>query len=160
MALIERMQKRPDLTYWEGKIPMNYVYTVGRAGEKFFQEFKNGKIFGAKCGACDITYVPPRTYCEKCFARLEDSYINVGLRGTVHAFAECHEAFDGSRKDKPSIVAIVRIDGTQGGLYHWLGKVSFSDVRIGMPVEAVFKTGKSRKGSILDIEYFKPVRAK
>jgi hypothetical protein len=158
MALIERMQKTTDLTYWEGKIPMNYIYTAGRAGEKFFRALMKGKITGAKCTECGILYVPPRIYCEKCFARLEDNYVDVGLRGTVHTFVQSHEAFDGSRKEKSSIVAMIRIDETQGGLYHWLGEVDFDKVHIGMPVEAVFKPAKSREGSLLDIRYFKPVR--
>ncbi len=160
MALIERMKKTTDITYWEGRIPMNYVYTAGRAGEKFFRTLMKGKITGAKCNNCSILYVPPRTYCEKCFVRLEDSYVDVGLRGTVHTFAQSHEAFDGSRKEKPSIVAMIRIDGAQGGLYHWLGEVDFDKVHIGMPVEAVFKPAKSREGSILDIKYFKPIKAR
>ncbi|UCC66017.1 MAG: Zn-ribbon domain-containing OB-fold protein [Deltaproteobacteria bacterium] len=158
MALIERYQKTTDITHWEGKIPMNYIYTLGRAGEKFFREIMNGKIFGARCDVCTIIYVPPRTYCEKCFARLEDRYANVGTRGTVHTFTQCHEAYDGTRKEKPSIVAMIRIQGTDGGLVHWLGEVDFKDLYIGMPVEAVFKAKKDRAGSILDIKYFKPIQ--
>lgn len=158
MALIERLQKTTDVTYWEGQIPMNYIYTVGRAGEKFFREIINGKIFGAKCEACDLIYVPPRTYCEKCFARLEEHYVEVGTKGKVHTFTQCWETFDGIRKETPSIVAVIRIDGTQGGLVHWLGEINFKDVYIGMPVEAVFKPKKDREGSILDIKYFKPLQ--
>ncbi len=158
MALIERFQKTTDVTYWEGHIPMNYIYTVGRAGEKFFREIIAGKLFGARCDSCKITYVPPRTYCEKCFARLEDNYVEVGTKGTVHTFTQCYETFDAIKKKEPSIVAVIRIDGTDGGLVHWLGEVDFEKVSIGMPVEAVFKPKKDREGSILDIKYFKPVK--
>lgn len=158
MALIERFQKTTDIGYWEGQIPMSYIYTVGRAGEKFFRELMNGKILGANCDACNITYVPPRTYCEKCFTRLEDRYMDVGTKGTVHTFTQCYETYDGAKKEKSSIVAMVRIDGTNGGLVHWLGEVDFEKVNIGMPVEAVFKPKKDREGSILDIKYFKPIK--
>lgn len=158
MALIERYQKTTDITYWEGQIPMSYIYTVGRAGEKFFREIMNGKIFGAKCNSCNVTYVPPRTYCEKCFARLEAHYIDVGIKGTVHTFTQCYEAYDGTKKENPSIVAMIRIDGTQGGLVHWLAETDFKGVYIGMPVEAVFKPKKDREGSIRDIKYFKPIK--
>ncbi len=157
MALIERFQKTTDIGYWPGQIPLNYIYTVGRAGEKFFRELMNGKIFGAKCSACRMIYVPPRIYCEKCFARLEDSYAEVGTKGTVYTFTLCYETFDGERKEVPSIVAVIRIDGTNGGLIHWLGEVDFAKVYIGMPVEAVFKPKEQRVGSILDIKYFKPI---
>lgn len=158
MALIERFQKVTDVTYWEGQIPMSYIYTVGRAGEKFFREMINGKIFGAKCNQCNIIYVPPRIYCEKCFERLEGNYLEVGTKGKVHTFTHCYETYDGVRKETPSIVAVIRIDGTEGGLVHWLGEVEFKEVYFGMPVEAVFKDKKEREGSILDIKYFKPIR--
>ncbi len=157
MALIERYQKTTDITKWHGQIPMSYIYTVGRAGEKFFREIMNGKIFGARCDSCKITYVPPRTYCEKCFARLEDHYMEVGTKGTVHTFTQSYEAYDGTKKETPSIVAVIRIDGTDGGFVHWLGEVDFKNIYIGMPVEAVLKPKKEREGSILDIKYFKPV---
>lgn len=156
MALIERLQKTTDVSHWQGQIPMSYVYTVGRAGEKFFRGIMEGKLFGARCDSCKITYLPPRIYCERCFARLEDHYREVGMKGTVHTFTRCFEAYDGTRKDPPSILAMVRIEGTEGGLVHWLGEVDFERVSIGMAVEAVLKPPHERQGSILDIKYFKP----
>lgn len=158
MALIERYQKTTDIGFWEGQIPMSYIYTVGRAGEKFFRELINGKIFGAKCEACNITYVPAKIFCEKCFARLEDKYLDVGTKGKVYTFTQCYETYEGIRKEKPSIVAVIQIDGTQGFLVHWLGEVNFEKVSIGIPVEAVFKAKKDREGSILDIKFFKPIK--
>jgi len=158
MALIERYQKTTDIGFWEGQIPMSYIYTAGRAGEKFFRELINGKIFGAKCEACNITYVPAKIFCEKCFARLEDHYLDVGTKGTVHTFTQSYETYEGIRKEKPSILAVIQIDGTQGSLVHWLGEIDFEKVSIGMPVEAVFKAKKDREGSILDIKYFKPIK--
>ena len=158
MSLIERYQKTTDIGYWEGQIPMSYIYTVGRSGEHFFRELMNGKILGAKCEACNTTYVPAKIFCEKCFARLEDHYLDVGTKGKVYTFTECHETYEGIRKKDPSIVAVIQIDGTQGFLVHWLGEIEFKEVCIGMPVEAVFKAKKDREGSILDIKYFKPIK--
>jgi uncharacterized OB-fold protein len=158
MALIERFQKTNDVTFWEGQIPMSYIYTVGRAGEKFFQELRQGRIFGARCKSCNLTYVPPRIYCEKCFARLEDSYLDVGTRGTVETFTVCYEKFDGSRKETPSLLAVIRIDGTDGGLVHYLGEVDPGQVVIGLPVEAVFQPTDDRLGGVLDIKYFRPFK--
>lgn len=157
MALIERFQKTSEVTYWPGQIPLNYIYSVGRAGEKFFRELINGKILGAKCSSCNIIYVPPRIYCEKCFARLEENYLEVSSKGTVHTFTLCYESYDGKRKETPSLLAVIRLEGTHGGLVHWLGEISFRKVYIGMPVEAVFKPPQEREGGILDIKYFRPI---
>jgi uncharacterized OB-fold protein len=159
MALVERHQRVDKVTGWPGQIPLNYLYTCGRAGERFLSALKTkGRILGTRCVKCGITYVPPRIYCERCFARLEGSYLEVPSRGTVHTFTICHEDYRGERKDSPSIVAMVRLDGTDGGLVHWLGGVEPGDVHIGMAVEAVFKPQRSRTGSILDISHFKPIR--
>ena len=156
MGLAERHTKTSDLTHWRGRIPVNYVYTTGRAGEKFFRGIINGQLLAAECSACGVVYLPPRTYCERCFARLEDSYVKVLPQGRVHTFTLCHKNLDGSRRPTPILVAMVKIDQTDGGLVHYLGGVKPEEVYIGMSVEAVFKPKKQRKGSILDIKYFRP----
>ena len=156
MALAERHDKTTDLTYWDGEIPVNFVYTTGRAGEAFFKAIDKGKLLAAKCDACDVTYVPPKTYCERCFARLEGSYKEVPAKGEVHAFTVCHKKIDGTPSEKPIVMAAVKIDGTDGFLVHYLDGVKPEDVHIGMPVKAVFQPKKERKGSILDIKCFKP----
>lgn len=157
MAHTERLQNTTDVGYWTGAIPLEYVYTYGRAGEAFFKSLKDkGKFLGARCEKCDITYVPPRTYCEKCFARLEDSYVQVGTSGTVHTYTVLHKNLDGSPKKDPVIMALVRLDGTDGGVVHYLGGVKPEQVYMGMPVKAILKPQKERVGAITDIKYFKP----
>ncbi len=158
MALVERFQKVTDVTFWKGEIPTSYIYTVGRAGERFFREIKdNGKLIGAKCDKCGKVYVPPRTYCESCFARLEENYVDVSSKGTVHTFTVCHYALDGTSHEKPSVLAVIELEGAVGRLVHRIGEIDPDKVSIGMEVEAVFKPKEKRVGSILDIEYFKPV---
>ena len=156
MALIERIENRPDAKYWPGKIPMNYVYTAGRAGEVFFGRIRDeGRFIGARCDECGAVYLPARIFCERCFERIEGKWVDVPNRGMVETFTVCHETYDERHKD-PTIVAFVRMEGTDGGLTHWLGEVEPEDVYIGMPVKAVFKPKAKRKGSILDIEHFVP----
>ncbi len=157
MAHTERLQNTTDVGYWTGAIPLEYVYTYGRAGEAYFKSLKDkGKFLGARCEKCDITYVPPRTYCEKCFARLEDSYVQVGTSGTVHTYTVLYKNLDGSAKKDPVIMALVRLDGTDGGVVHYLGGVKPEQVYMGMPVKAILKPQKERVGAITDIKYFKP----
>lgn len=158
MGITEKITKNIDMTSWKGKIPLNYIYTVGIAGERFFREIKdNAKFVGTKCDKCNVIYVPPKIYCERCFNRLEN-YIDVGTKGTVHTFTICYENVDGTKKEEPTIIAMVKIDGTDGGLIHRLCEVDPKEVKIGMTVEAIFKTKEEREGSILDIKYFKPIK--
>jgi len=155
MGITEKITGNIEMTSWKGKIPVDYIYTAGIAGERFFREIKdNGKIVGTKCKKCNVIYVPPKIYCERCFARLEN-YIDVGTKGTIHTFTILHENLDGTKKEEPKIIAMVKIDETDGGLVHWLEEIDPKDVKIGMSVEAVFKSKEEREGSILDIKYFK-----
>ncbi len=69
------------IRHWPGDMEADYIYTLGVAGERFFKEIKeNVRIMGAKCSCCDVVFVPPRVYCEKCFTRL-DKWIDVGTKG-------------------------------------------------------------------------------
>jgi hypothetical protein len=156
MSLAERHSKTADLTYWQGRIPVNYVYTAGRAGEKFFQAILKGKLVAAKCEGCGCVYLPPRIYCERCFERLEGKEVTLPARGEVQTFTVCHKKLDGNPSDKPIIIAVIRIDDTDGGLVHYLGEVLPEHVFIGMPVQAVFEPKKHRRGTILDVRYFRP----
>jgi len=158
MALIERLQLNIDATCWPGKIPMNYVYTAGRAGEKFYKAIKEkGEFIGARCENCNVVYLPPRIFCERCFSRIEGNYVTVPSRGVIHTFTLCYEDYQEKLKGGASIVAFIKMDNTIGGLMHWISGVRVDEIRIGMPVKAVFKSKKDRSGGILDIKHFIPV---
>ncbi|MBC8273509.1 MAG: Zn-ribbon domain-containing OB-fold protein [Chloroflexi bacterium] len=156
MAPLEKVTQIGQTKPWHGEIPVYGQYTYGIAGERFFREIKdNAKIMGATCNKCNLTYVPARLFCERCFSKLED-WREVGSRGVVHTYTLAYVDLDGSRLDEPVILAMVQIDGACGGLVHRLSEVTPDKVEIGMPVKAVFKEKAERTGSILDIEYFKP----
>jgi hypothetical protein len=158
MPIIERITDHGQIRHWRGEIPVEYLYTVGVAGERFFREIKeNARIMGAKCKRCGIVYVPPRMYCERCFEKLEE-WMEVSKRGKVHTYTLAYIDADGSRLREPVIWAMIKIDNAHGGFVHKLGEVNLKDVKIGMSVEAVFKEKEKRVGSILDIKFFKPVR--
>lgn len=159
MGLLRRLQHMHEVRTWEGEIPIFSRYTVGIAGERFFREIKDyGRFWAARCPHCDVVYFPPRLYCERCFAHLED-WVEVPTTGRVHTFTVVHLDLDGNLLPKPRILAFVQIDGTDGGLVHDLGEVEPEEVCIGMCVEAVFREKDQRRGSITDILYFRPVRS-
>ena len=153
---LEKVDKLGKAIPWYGNIPIESRYTVGIAGERFFREIKdNARFLGTRCPNCDLTYVPPMMYCERCFTRLE-AWVKVDSRGTVHTYTVLHIDLEGAPLAEPEIMAFVKLDGSDGGLVHRLSEVRPGEVEIGMRVEAVFKTKDEREGSILDIEYFKP----
>jgi hypothetical protein len=50
---------------------------------------------------------------------------------------------------------VIRLDGADTGMAHFLDEVDFDKVHIGMRVRPVF--AEQRRGNILDIKYFKPI---
>jgi len=155
---LEKIRDSREIQHWPGHMETDYIYTLGIAGERFFNEIKkNGRIMGAKCRKCGIVYVPPRMYCERCFEKLEQ-WFDAGKRGTVHTYTVAHIDIDGSKLKEPTIYAVIKIDGTDGGLVHKLGDIDPEKIKIGMRVEAVFKPKEKREGSINDIRYFKPIK--
>ena len=138
----------------DGNLPVTSRYTFGLAGERFFRALKDeGRILGSHCQACDHTYVPAAQFCERCMAELEPS-VDMGTRGEVQTFTWLFVNPDGTRREKPELVAFVQFG--DGGLIHRLGEVDPDQVEAGMPVEMVLKPPTERIGSITDIRYFKP----
>jgi len=144
------------MLHWPGHMETDYIYTLGIAGEKFFNEIKeNGRILGAKCKRCGNVFVPPRLYCEQCFEKTSE-WVNMGTKGEVYTFTVAYVDINGAKLKEPIIFALIKFDGAEGGLIHKLGEIEPHEVQIGMPVEAVFKPQTERTGNINDIKHFIP----
>jgi acetyl-CoA C-acetyltransferase len=141
----------------EHAVDARYEWDAGVAVSGFLDGLRQGKVLGRSCRGCDRVLVPPRMFCERCF-RSTDAWMEVESTGTVQTFSICHVSWDMQALDPPEIPAVIWIDGSDGGFLHKLGEVEPSDVRIGMPVEAVWRNVGDRTGSILDIAYFRPRR--
>src|SRR2546428_3027592 len=101
---------------WHGTMPVQYLYTAGVAGERFFQTLRRKGVFAVTtCAECQVTYLPPRLYCERCFTDLSEAWAEVAPSGRVHTYTVVHEDQDGRPLDPPQVVAFVRIAGTSGG---------------------------------------------
>lgn len=158
--MIERIEKATDVRHWLGDMEADhYYYSTGLAGERFFTALRDdGKLLGARCAQCNITYVPPRIYCEHCFAELnEKSYTDVGKRGCVQAFTAAHYDKSGNQLEPPESFALISFGPCTTPLLHRLGEVEPEKICVGLEVEAVLKPKKDREGKITDILYFKPV---
>jgi len=158
MAIKERLNKASKAKAWYGEMPVESLYTVGIAGEKFFRAIKDeGKFLGTKCKKCSMVYVPPKIYCERCFEKLDD-YVEVAECGSLESFTCVHIGLDGERLSKPEIIGLINLDGASTGIIHRLGEVEVEKLCMGMRVCAIFKPKNKREGSINDILYFKPTK--
>ena len=142
------------MAFASGEISIRYQWPMGEAEEKFFQTLKaEGALTGARCKRCQRVMVPPRSFCEECL-RHDIEYVRVPSTGVVQTFAESFFSLDGKFLEEPFVVGIIRLDGTDGGLFHRINPRG-QQMKIGTRVRAVL--ADERQGSILDIRYFEPV---
>ncbi|MFQ5920186.1 MAG: Zn-ribbon domain-containing OB-fold protein [Thermoplasmata archaeon] len=141
---------------WEGDMEALYVYTAGVAGERFFQEIRdNERLMGTYCPECDVTYLPPRLYCETCFSELNE-WEEIPNKGRVDAMTVAYVDEKGEKLARPKVLAMVRFPGAKGGLIHTVD-LPEEDVYRGMEVEVVYLPRGLRQGSFLDILHFKAI---
>jgi hypothetical protein len=144
---------------WRGTMPVEFLYTAGVAGERFFDTLRRRDVFAVtRCEACNLTYLPPRLYCERCFDDLSATWHEVPPLGRVHTFTVVRVDGTGRPLQIPEIVAYVRIDGTDGGMVGRLLQVAPDDVRIDMPVRALLAPRRKRRGVLADLLGFAPAR--
>lgn len=137
---------------------LQYKWAAGKAIGRFLDGLKKRKILATHCDRCGRTVVPPRIFCEICFAPV-DKFVSLPQTGTVNTFALSWIATDRSRLKKPLVPAVIDLDGTtNAGLLHFVGGVPHKRVKIGMRVKAVWRPAPRRKGDIRDILHFAPIK--
>lgn len=129
-------------------------YDVGVINGRFFAALRDeGRILATRCTSCARSYVPPRMGCPECFAALTDWH-DAGDSGTLVSFTVVREPGMLQPVARPYVLGLIKLDGADTAITHYLGEVEPGDVRIGMRVQAVL--ADERIGNILDIRYFKP----
>ncbi len=136
---------------------LRYAWTSGVATSRFLRGLKKMEIWGRECDGCSRILVPPRMYCERCY-RPTDRWVRLKDTGKVVTFSIAYVNSDASRRSDPILVAVIEIGGASPmmGMLHLLGEVRPDKVRVGMPVEAVWRPEDERTGAITDIRYFRP----
>ena len=136
-------------------INVPYRWWVGETAGAFFVALRDEKkIKGTYCSNCRKTYVPPRKTCPACF-QTDMTWTDVSDTGSLISFTVARKPRAALKREIPVIFGLIRPDGADTGLLHYLSEVEPDRVRIGMRVQARFS--EKRSGSLMDIEYFKPI---
>lgn len=144
-----------ELVY-SGRISVPYTWSVGETGSRFFIEIRDNKrIFGTHCPECNYTFVPPRKVCPRCFEKGME-WKELGDEGILLTYTIPHYHEDVHPIKDPFAFGIIKLDGADTGFTHLLGEFQPGELRKDLRVRAVFRD--ERKGNILDIKYFKPIR--
>lgn len=154
--MIEKIAAPEAVRRVAGDLPVRHRYTPGIAGEAFFTALRDrGVILGSRCQGCAYTYVPSRSFCERCFEALSPD-VEVGPGGELVSFTIAFVGAGGEPLDEPVTLGLVRLDGADAVLLHTiLGPMGDEPLEVGERVEVVLRSQAERTGSILDIEGFR-----
>ncbi len=135
-----------------GDLPVRFRYTPGVGATAFFEALRDrGVLLGSRCEGCEVTYLPARVFCERCFAELTAD-TECGPGGTLESFTVAHLGIDGQPLPEPVTWATVKLDGGDTVMVHRL--IDTPAPEIGMRVIAMVR--ERRTASIADLDGFAP----
>ena len=150
MLPTKRDQHKSPTTSVRGDFPVTYHYTAGISGEKFFLGLKDQKFLANTCNSCNMTYLPPKMFCEDCFDELgDDTYKVIETTGEVFSFTEVFYDHRGDKLKVSYFLGLIKVDGSTTTFMH---KLLMASPEIGMKVKVVWNN--ERVGSIMDIKGF------
>jgi uncharacterized OB-fold protein len=140
-------------------IRLPHKYGAGPVFTQFYDGLRDGKLLANVCPKCKRTYVPARSICPECLCSM-DKWVELSGKGEIVSWAFTDKPFFGSPCEPPFVAALIRLDGTDCDFLHLIGgadlKTLQKKIRKGLKVKAVFSDVK--RGHMLDIKYFEPVK--
>ena len=148
--------KAPQPGVITDEITLRYDYALGEVAGKFMDGLVEGKILATRCSASGLTYLPPRSFCERSFQRC-DSWVEAGGEGVIEASTIVMRGVEGQRK-APMAIAFVRLDGVDSAIANFIDNVDLTDpdaavdrIAPGKRVRVIF--AEQRKGRITDFSF-------
>jgi uncharacterized OB-fold protein len=100
--------------------------------QSFFEQARQGKLIGIKCGGCGALAIPPRELCPEC-GRRQWSPVPLSGDGEIASFTVIRIAPRGHLGDAPYAIAAVRlVEGVS--LLGRVVDIPFNQLRLGLPV--------------------------
>ncbi len=142
---------------YDGRIRMPYKWAAGKTSSFFLTQLRDhAKIWGTRCSLCQMIFVPPRKNCPRCVTA-DTTWVELPPRGILQTYTEIHFSEPLLQPlEPPYMYGVVKLEGADTGLTHFLGEVEPEKLRSGMRMEAVFKKKEDRCGLITDLLYFRP----
>ena len=136
-----------------------FNWSTGFLMQRFIEELANRRILGVKCPECGYTYVPPRSRCGKCYAKIEEgNLITLSGKGTLVGYTTAYVELDGNGNfgdlEEPGIIGAIRLENADSTIFMPLEGIKPQDVCEGLKVEVQWR--EETKGELADIRSFKP----
>ena len=137
-------------------VTLRYDYALGEVAGKFMDGLKTGKILATRCSRSGLTYLPPRSYCERTFERC-DQWVEAGTEGVIEASTIVVRGFEGKRKP-PVAIAFVRLDGVDSAIGNYVDDLDLTDYEVAMQRIAPGKRVRvrfadQREGRVTDFSF-------
>jgi len=132
------------------KMEAEFNWSYGKISRFFRELMDNKRIMGTKCPECGTVFCPPTSDCPKCWIPAE--WVEVGPQGTVLHFSIIHLPNLWMKRKVPYTIGLIKLDGADTGLMHFVDETDIEKLKTRPRVEAVF--ADKRKGYITDIEHF------
>jgi len=134
---------------------LRWAYASGAAMERFCAGLQKRKLEALRCDGCNRRYLPPRPLCGNCHRRLE-TWLPVADEGELVAFTVVHlpirDGRTGEMRPSPYGMGLIRLDGADTTLNHFLSENDPDKLRLGMRVRAVWRP--DLVGAMDDIVHF------
>ena len=134
---------------------LTWRYASGAAMERFCTSLLKRRIEALRCSGCGKRYLPPRPFCGNCRLRLSE-WVPVADEGTLEAWTVQYlpilDSRTGKMRDVPYGMGLIRLDGADTTLNHYLTENDPQRLRAGLRVRAVWSD--ERNGAMNDILHF------
>ncbi|MBK7473560.1 MAG: DNA-binding protein [Betaproteobacteria bacterium] len=95
-------------------VTLRYDYAPsGEVAGRFMAGLKEGRILATRCSRSGLTYVPPRSFCERTFEKC-DAWVEAGVEGVIETSAIVGARLRGEAK-APVAIAFVRASRARTG---------------------------------------------
>lgn len=149
-------KKDVEVLVHQGKISVPYSWTAGSTLSRWYCELRdNGKLWANCCPTCGTVFVPPKAKCIHCYQEPHD-WVELPGTGTVETYTVVrYEEPKLHPRKAPFVYGLIKMDGADTCLLHFIDEIEPEKVKVGMRVEAVLE--EEREGNILDIRHFRPL---
>ncbi|OFZ99593.1 MAG: hypothetical protein A2Z64_08560 [Betaproteobacteria bacterium RIFCSPLOWO2_02_67_12] len=141
------------------EMDQSWRYAATAAMARFCEGLKECRIEALRCEGCGRRYLPPRPVCGNCHLLLRD-WVPVRDEGRLAAWTVVHvpilDARSGRTREAPYGMGLIRLDGADTTLNHYVAEHDPSRLAIGLRVRAVWR--ERLEGAIDDILHFEVLR--
>ena len=137
------------------EMDVTWRYASGEAMQRFANNLKERRIEAMRCGDCGRRYLPPRPFCGICRTELTE-WVPVDDEGVLEAWTVVYlpivDNRSGETRDGPYGMGLIRLDGADTTLNHYLAETDTAKLKVGQRVKAVWR--EELQGAIDDILHF------